>query len=110
VQVVDDLRAAGVELRSLREQLDTSTPAGHLVYTVLAAMAQFERDLIRERTRVGLARARQQGRTGGRPTVMTPDRLATARLLRSQGKTAAEIASVLGVSRATVARHLAESS
>lgn len=106
VQTVNDLKCRGIHLRSLREQFDTHTAAGELVFTVLGAMAQFERRLISERTHAGLARARAAGRTGGRPSVMTPDRLQLVHQLHDQGLSTARIAQVIGVSKATVARHL----
>ena len=62
IDVVADLESRGVQLRSLTESLDTSTPSGKLTFHVFAAMAQFERDLIRERTQAGLAAARARGR------------------------------------------------
>jgi DNA invertase Pin-like site-specific DNA recombinase len=77
---------------------------------VFAALAEFERDLIRERTNAGLAAARARGRKGGRPSVMTPDKLAIAREMYASGEhTVAAIAAVVGVSRASVYRHLAPS-
>ncbi len=65
--------------RSLQESIDTTTPGGRLVVHVFAALAEFERDLIRERTQAGLAAARARGRRGGRPSVMTPAKLGVAR-------------------------------
>lgn len=93
---------------SLQESIDTTTPGGRLVFHVFAALAEFERDLIRERTNAGLAAARARGRKGGRPSVMTPDKLTVAREMYASGEhTVAAIAAVLGVSRASVYRHLA---
>ena len=91
---------------SLREAIDTSSPGGRLVFHVFASMAQFERDLIRERTMAGLAAARARGRTGGRPSVWTPEKLRTARAMQAQGEDIASIARVLCMSRATVYRGL----
>lgn len=97
----------GVALISLTEDLDTTTPVGRLVFHVLGAMAQFEKELIRERTMAGLAAARARGRTGGRPTVWTPAKLKTARVMRDSGEyDMSSIARVLGVSRASVYRAL----
>ncbi len=108
IDVVADLESRGVQLRSLTENLDTSTPSGKLTFHVFAAMAQFEADLIRERTQAGLAAARARGRTGGRPTVWTAEKLATARAMYESGEQdVATIARVLGVSRASVYRGLA---
>ncbi len=107
VQTVNDLKQRGIHLRSLREQFDTHTAAGELVFTVLGAMAQFERRLISERTHAGLSRARDAGRTGGRPSIMTADRLQLIHQLHDQGLSSGQIAKVIGVSKATVARHLA---
>jgi DNA invertase Pin-like site-specific DNA recombinase len=73
---------------------------------MMAAFAELERDIIRERTRAGLAAARAQGRRGGRPTVMDPDKLAAARARRECGESPTAIAMALGVSRASVYRHL----
>lgn len=83
----EQLQARGVQLRSLTEAIDTSTPGGQMVFTVLAAVAQLERDLIRDRTLAGLAEARRQGRLGGRPRVVTPERVVLAQHLRTDGAT-----------------------
>jgi DNA invertase Pin-like site-specific DNA recombinase len=77
------------------------------VFHTFAATAEFERDLIRERTRAGLAAARACGRRGGRPSVMTPDKIRVAREMhKSRRYTVAVIATTLGVSRASIYRHL----
>jgi len=107
VDTISGLAARDVGFRSLQESIDTTTPGGRLVFHVFAALAEFERDLIRERTRAGLAAARARGRGGGRPSVMTADKLAVAREMYGSGEhTVAAIAAVLGVSRATIYRHL----
>ncbi len=74
---------------------------------MMAAFAELERDIVHERTMAGLVAARAQGRGGGRPTVMDPDKLAAAEARRARGESPTEIAKVLGVSRASVYRHLA---
>lgn len=107
VQVLLDLEARQVGFRSLTEAIDTSTPGGRLIFHVMGAMAQFERDLIVERTHAGLAAARERGRTGGRPSVMTAEKLAAARrLYDAKEMTVAQIAAVVGVGRSTLYRAL----
>lgn len=107
VALVDDLGRRGVIVRSLRERIDTSDPvAGPILLYLMAALAQSERALMVERTRAGLAAARAAGRTGGRPTVITTDRLTVARQLITDGSTIAAAARVIGVSRSTLSRHL----
>jgi DNA invertase Pin-like site-specific DNA recombinase len=107
VDTVTGLAARGVGFRSLQEQVDTTTPGGKFVFHAFAALAEFERDLVRERTIAGLAAARARGHTGGRPTVMTPAKLAIARQQYASGEqTVAAIAATLGVSRASIYRHL----
>jgi len=96
-----------VGFRSLHENIDTTTPGGKLVVHLFAALAEFERDLIKERTMAGLAAARARGRKGGRPSTMTPTKLKTAReMYDSQQQTVAAIADTIGVSRASIYRHL----
>ena len=107
IDIVGDLESQGVSLVSLTEQIDTSSPGGKLVFHVFAALAEFERDLIRERTHAGLEAARARGRRGGRPTVWTQEKLQTAHTMRKSGKDVSTIARVLGVSRASVYRALA---
>ena len=110
IDTVQDLDSRGVAFRSLTENINTSTPGGRLVFHVFGALAEFERDLIRERTIAGLAAARARGRKGGRPTVWTTEKLRAARRLYAAGDTNVEsIAQTLGVSRASVYRVLAES-
>jgi DNA invertase Pin-like site-specific DNA recombinase len=106
--LADELHDRGIGLRILTGTLaGTYTPTGEgkFFFTVMAAFAELERDLIHQRTMAGLAAARAQGRVGGRPSVMDPDKLtaATARLAR--GESATQIAKALGVSRATLYRH-----
>jgi DNA invertase Pin-like site-specific DNA recombinase len=79
IGIVTELEAKGVDFRSLTENIDTTTPGGRLVFHLFGALAQFERDLIRERTRAGLQAAEERGRHGGRQAVVTPEMLAKAR-------------------------------
>ncbi len=89
--------------------MDTTSPGGRLVFHLFGALGGSERDLIRERSLAGPAAARARGRNGGRPTVMTPARIARARGLYGRGELAVvEIAKTLGVSRASMYRHLAD--
>src|SRR5699024_1687012 len=80
---------------------------GRLIFHIFASLAEFERDLIQERTNAGLAAARARGRTGGRPPRLSPDQVTTARkLYDQQDMTVAQIGEVLGVSRSTIYRTL----
>lgn len=104
---MDALQQQGVDFKSLQENIDTSSSGGRLVFNIFASLAEFERDLIRERTNAGLAAARARGRTGGRPSSLSPDKLRTAkRLYEQRDMTVAQIGEVLGVSRSTVYRAL----
>ena len=108
--VADDLHARGIGVRILTGKLSGSyspTGEGKFFFTMMAAFAELERDIIHERTMAGLVAARAQGRSGGRPTVMDEDKLAAARARRARGESPTEIARALGVSRASVYRHLA---
>ena len=107
--IADDLHERGIGLRILTGKLSgTYSPAGEgkFFFTMMAAFAELERDIIHERTMAGLEAARAQGRNGGRPTVMDADKLAAARARRERGESPTEIARALGVSRASVYRHL----
>jgi DNA invertase Pin-like site-specific DNA recombinase len=106
IETVRQLEERAVGFRSLRESIDTTTPGGRLVFHVFGALASFERELVQERTRAGLDAARARGRLGGRPTVLTPVKARQARKMRDEGATMDEIASVVGVSVATLYRRL----
>ena len=108
IETVEQLEQRGVGFRSLRESIDTTTPGGRLVFHVFGALAEFERELIRERTMAGLAAARARGRVGGRPLAMTPAKLRQAKAMRGEGRSVSEIAEVIGVGRATIYRHLGQ--
>jgi DNA invertase Pin-like site-specific DNA recombinase len=111
VDTVTGLADRGIGFRSLQEAIDTTTPGGKLVFHVFAALAEFERDLIRERTAAGLAAARARGRHGGRPSVLTAHKLKVAEeMYRSGQYTVSAIATTLGVSRASIYRHMGGSS
>ena len=107
IDLVETLADRGIGFRSLSESIDTTTANGRLFFSIMGALAEFERDLIRERTHAGLAAARARGRVGGRPSVMNAKKIATARkLYASQEHTVTEIAELLNVSVATIYRHL----
>ena len=107
IETVEALEALEVGLRSVTEAIDTTTPGGRLVFHVFAALAEFERGVIRERTRAGLDAARARGRTGGRPAALTAADLTAARaLLRDPQITVAQAAKRLGVASSTLYRHL----
>ncbi|WP_254224193.1 recombinase family protein [Burkholderia multivorans] len=107
VQTVAELAARGVGFRSLTENIDTTTPNGRLVFHLFAALADFERDLIRERTRAGLAVAKARGRNGGRRPVVTADKLARAReLIDAKGLTVREAAARVKVGKTALYRAL----
>ncbi len=99
IEVVTDLEARGIGFRSLTENIDTTTPAGRLVFHVFGALAQFERDLIRERTRAGLRAASERGSVAGRRPVITPDKLKKARELVDSGLTVREAAGRIKVGK-----------
>ena len=106
VSTLDDLAARGVHFRSLTEGIDTSTPLGRMFYQLAAAFAEYERALIRERTRAGIDAARAAGRRIGRPPALTDAQRDVARRLRAQGEGVATIARVLEVSPSTIRRAL----
>jgi DNA invertase Pin-like site-specific DNA recombinase len=110
IETVRNLEQRGIGFKSLTEQIDTTTSGGKLIFHVFAALAEFERDVIRERTQAGLAAARARGRRGGRPkaaALNTAKKVALAqRLYEDESNTIDDICRVLGVSRATLYRHI----
>ncbi len=107
VSLVEKLDAHGVGFRALDQQIDTTTASGRLQIHLFAALAEFERELGRERTRAGLQAARARGRRGGRPRALSADQVGVLRAMhQSREHTVTAIAAVLGVSRATIYREL----
>jgi DNA invertase Pin-like site-specific DNA recombinase len=107
LEVVNTLHTRHIGFRSLQESLDTTTSSGKLVFHIFSSLCEFERDLVRERTRAGLAAARARGRRGGRPKVMTTKQIAMATALRQDPHTTVEdICQTLGISRATFYRYV----
>src|SRR3954466_5463334 len=106
IQTVLQLQERGVGFCSLQEQIDTTTSGGKLVFHVFGALAEFERDLIQERTHAGLAAARARGRLFGRPRALSPRKIEQLRTLAKDERTiVAEICQTLGISRATYYRY-----
>jgi len=99
IETVSQLEKRGVGLLSLTEAIDTTTPGGRLIFHVFGALGQFERDLIRERTRAGLSAAAARGRRGGRKPVVTADKLERAKALLAKGLTVREAATRLKIGK-----------
>ncbi len=107
IEAVQALDERGIGFKSVQESIDTTTPGGKLVFHVFGALAEFERDLIRERTKAGLAAARARGRTGGRKPVLDDRGREVARaLFRDKSVSVTQICKTLGVSRTTFYRSL----
>lgn len=109
IALINGLKAKGCGFRSLSEAIDTTTAGGVLIFHVLGALAEFERGLIAERTRAGLAAAKQRGKKLGRRKALSPDQVAHARKLVDAGEPVTEVAKTLKVDRATLYRALAPS-
>lgn len=108
VLIVEQLHRRGIQFRSLTEPFDTTTAGGELFFHICASFAQMNGRIISERTKAGLAAAKSRGRTGGRPTVMTPERIVAARRMREDGATWGVIAETLRVGSASVRRALSK--
>lgn len=107
VETVRDLMAQGVGFKSLQENIDTTTSGGKLIFHIFASLAEFEQDLIRDRTNAGLSAARARGRKGGRPKgVDEKKRKAALALSRDTTRSVREICEILGVSRNTYYKYI----
>ena len=107
VETIQDLHQQGIHFKSLQENIDTTSGAGKLVFHLFAALAEFERDLIRERTRAGLAAARARGKLGGRPKALRPHQAARVRALyNARELSVPEICVLFGIGKTTVYRYL----
>ena len=107
IETVEKMEGRQIGFRSLTEAIDTTTAGGRLVFHVFAALAEFERSVIKERTTAGLAAARARGRKGGRPRALSEKDIAAARAMLSDPEiTVDEVARRLGVGPATLYRHL----
>jgi len=110
IETIQDLEKKGVEFKSLTEGMDTKTPGGRLLFNIFGAIAEFEKDLIKERTQAGLKAARARGRKGGRPKKMDPQMVEMARSLHKNANTpAADICRTLKISKSTLYRCLKDS-
>lgn len=109
IETIQDLEKKGVEFKSLTEGMDTKTPGGRLLFNIFGAIAEFEKDLIKERTQAGLKAARARGRKGGRPKRMDDQMVEMARSLHKNANTpVADICRTLKISKSTLYRCLKE--
>lgn len=106
IELVELFDKKGVHLVSLKEQIDTSTPAGRLLFTLMSAIAQFERDVIAERTKEGLNAARARGRVGGRPKTDSQKLKQAIKLYQTKQYSIKEIEELTGVKKSTLYRNL----
>jgi len=106
IEIMADLNARAIGFQSLTEDINTSTPGGKLLFHIMGAISEFERDLIRERTQTGLKAARAKGRIGGRPRQMTDDKINAVRELLASGTPVKDAAAAVGVSVPTLYRWL----
>ncbi|QMU26597.1 recombinase family protein [Adhaeribacter radiodurans] len=109
IDLVAEFQSRGVDFVSLQDGINTATSTGRFTFNIFASLAEFEREIIKERTKAGLVAAKARGRAGGRPSGLTPEAMEKARsakVLSESGKRAEEIAKILGISRATCYRYL----
>ena len=107
IATITTLHEKGVGFKSITESIDTTTPGGKLIFHVFGALAEFERDLIRERTHAGLTAARARGKVGGRPRVLSPKKVTQLQALAAdRTNTIADILDTLNISRTTYYRYV----
>jgi DNA invertase Pin-like site-specific DNA recombinase len=106
LQILDELRSRNIGFQSIMDGIDTNTAAGRMVFSMVGAIAEFERSVISERTKAGMAAARRRGRHVGRPAKVAPDQLDYARRMIVEGEGRAQVARSLGVDPATLRRAL----
>jgi DNA invertase Pin-like site-specific DNA recombinase len=106
IDLSEHFKANGIEFVSLKEKLDTSTATGRLMFNMLASLAEFEREIIAERTNAGLSAARARGRKGGRPQKDADDIERALKLYRSKEYSIADITTMTGISKATLYRSM----
>lgn len=107
IEVITELEKKNIGFKSLQESFDTTSSGGRLIFHLFGALAEFERELIRERTKAGLEAARARGKKGGRPKVMDEKKIAMAKTLMSdKDNSIADICNILKISRATLYRYL----
>lgn len=107
IDLSEQLQVRGIALRSLNESIDTSTPAGRFLFSILGALGQMELEIIRERTKAGLRAAAARGRRGGRPPALDESKVRAARAMLASGTmSAGEVARQLGISPSTLYRHV----
>lgn len=107
IDIVNELNEKNIGFMSLQENIDTTTSGGKLIFHIFASLAEFERDIIRERTKAGLAAARARGRNGGRPRVMDEKKIEMAKiLLKDSTNKVSDVCEILNISKATLYRYL----
>ena len=107
IETITSLNERGIGFKSITESIDTTTSGGKLIFHIFGALAEFERDIIRERTQAGLTAARARGRKGGRPRVLTPKKAQMAQALyNDKTNTINDICRTLNISRATLYRYI----
>jgi len=106
LDIADGLRERNIALRSLTDHIDTGTAAGRMLYAVLGAVAQFERDVLRERTVAGLAAAKRRGERLGRRPALTPAQVREATAMVKRGDSPSHVARILRIGRSTLYRAL----
>lgn len=107
IEMVGRLEALGIGLQSIHESIDTSSSTGKLVFHIFGALAEFERNLIRERTQAGLQAARARGRTGGRPRALNPDKQDLAvKLYKEKQHTVRQICEMMNISKPTLYKYV----
>jgi DNA invertase Pin-like site-specific DNA recombinase len=107
IEMVNQLESRGVGLKSLHESLDTSSSSGKLIFHIFGALAEFERNLIRERTQAGLQAARARGRKGGRPKALDADKRALAvQLYEEKTHSVKQICEMMGISKPTLYKYV----
>ena len=107
IETITDLNDRKIGFKSITESIDTTTSGGKLIFHIFGALAEFERDIIRERTQAGLTAARARGRRGGRPKALTPKKAEMAKgLYKDKNNTIDDICRTLNISRATLYRYI----